>query len=70
MRERYRIGVEGFSASLRDMRDAGRLPAHVDPAAAAVTLFALADGLQSRWLIDPSFDMTAQLERYRGNLIR
>ncbi|WP_330182958.1 TetR/AcrR family transcriptional regulator [Nocardia sp. NBC_01503] len=70
MRERYRIGLEGFSTSLRDMRDAGKLPAHVDPDAAAVTLFALADGLQSRWLIDPSFDMAAHLELCWRNLIR
>ncbi|MEV6065043.1 TetR/AcrR family transcriptional regulator [Nocardia sp. NPDC052001] len=70
MRERYRLGIEGFSHSLRTLRDAGRLPAHLDPDDAATTLFALADGLQSRWLIDPSFDMAAHLERCWRNLIR
>ncbi|WP_405133167.1 TetR/AcrR family transcriptional regulator [Nocardia sp. NBC_01388] len=69
MKERYRQGTEAFSQALRSMQEAGTLPAHVDADAAATTFFALSDGLQSRWLIDPSLDMAAHLELVWRNLI-
>ncbi|MFI9508923.1 TetR/AcrR family transcriptional regulator [Nocardia sp. NPDC052566] len=64
MLERYRIGTEGFARVLCEEQAAGELPAHIDPHAAAVSFFALADGLQARWLIDPGIDMAAHLERW------
>jgi AcrR family transcriptional regulator len=70
MLERYRRGTKGLSDALRTMQQAGTLPADVDTDAAATVIFALADGLQARWLIDPTLDMAAHLEqcwrRYAG----
>ncbi|MEV6555693.1 helix-turn-helix domain-containing protein [Nocardia sp. NPDC051756] len=70
MLERYRLGTESFAQALRGMQRAGTLSDQVDADAAATMFFALADGLQARWLIDPTIDMAAQLEhawhRYTG----
>ncbi|MFI6170193.1 TetR/AcrR family transcriptional regulator [Nocardia sp. NPDC051052] len=71
MLERYRLGTEAFAHALREMQQAGALSDRIDADAAATMFFALADGLQARWLIDPSIDMAAQLEnawrRYTGD---
>lgn len=64
MLERYRLGTEGFSRALREMQKAGELSEDLDTDAAATMFFALADGLQARWLIDPSLDMAALLEQW------
>lgn len=64
MLERYRRGTEGLSLALRTMRQAGTLPADMDTDAAATVIFAVADGLQARWLIDPTLDMAAHLEHF------
>ncbi|UGT41414.1 TetR/AcrR family transcriptional regulator [Nocardia yamanashiensis] len=61
MREHYRRSAEGMTTVLRGMRAAGRLPEHVDIDSMATVFLALTDGLQSRWLIDESIDMTAHL---------
>lgn len=45
------------------MQQAGTLPGDVDTDAAATVIFALADGLQARWLIDPTLDMAAHREQ-------
>ncbi|MEV4234832.1 MULTISPECIES: TetR/AcrR family transcriptional regulator [unclassified Nocardia] len=74
MRQRYSLGVQAFSYALREMQTAGTLPTDIDTDSAATMFFALADGLQARWLIDPTIDMAAQLEqtwrRYIGNTPR
>ncbi|GAB4583675.1 TetR/AcrR family transcriptional regulator [Nocardia sp. IFM 10818] len=62
MREHYRRSAEGFVRFLRRLQETGEVPAHLDPEATATMFLALADGLQSRWLIDPGIDMAAQLE--------
>ncbi|CAM4257125.1 TetR/AcrR family transcriptional regulator [Nocardia ninae] len=71
MLERYRVGTAAFAQALREMQQDGTLSRKVDPDAAATMFFALADGLQARWLIDPAIDMAAQLEdawrRYAGD---
>lgn len=41
---------------------AGVYPAHIDPTTAARRLVALSDGLQLQWLINPTIDMSAELE--------
>ncbi|MFI1917350.1 TetR/AcrR family transcriptional regulator [Nocardia sp. NPDC020380] len=61
MREHYQRSTEGFVEVLRSMQADGTVPAGIDPEAMAATFLALSDGLQSRWLIDPSIDMTAHL---------
>ncbi|MEU0873422.1 TetR/AcrR family transcriptional regulator [Nocardia brasiliensis] len=74
MLERYRFGTAGFAGALRAMQQAGTLSAEIDTEAAATMFFALADGLQARWLIDPTIDMVAELEscwrRYVGDAAR
>ncbi|MFQ6395716.1 TetR/AcrR family transcriptional regulator [Nocardia sp. KC 131] len=64
MLERYQLGTEGLSLALREMRRTGSLPEDLDTDGAATMFFALADGLQARWLIDPSIDMAALLEQW------
>ncbi|MEV2219302.1 TetR/AcrR family transcriptional regulator [Nocardia vinacea] len=63
MRQRYRLGIQAFSHALREMQTAGTLPVDIDTDSAATMFFALADGLQARWLIDPTIDMAAHLEQ-------
>ena len=57
--DRVRAGLEG--AVRRAMAD-GRLRDDVDPARLARLLVAVSDGLQVQWLLDPSFDMAADVE--------
>jgi AcrR family transcriptional regulator len=64
MLERYQLGTEGLSLALREMQRTGSLPEDIDTDGAATMFFALADGLQARWLIDPSIDMAALLEQW------
>ncbi|MBL1074766.1 TetR/AcrR family transcriptional regulator [Nocardia sp. 2] len=61
MHEHYRTSGAAFAELLRDMQRSGDLPAHVDPGQMATVFLALTDGLQSRWLIDPTIDMAAHL---------
>ncbi|MEC3956801.1 TetR/AcrR family transcriptional regulator [Nocardia sp. CDC153] len=63
MREHYERGVAGFTELLRGMQKTGAVPADVDPEVMATAFMALSDGLQSRWLIDPSLDMEYYLQR-------
>ncbi|MFE3190929.1 TetR/AcrR family transcriptional regulator [Nocardia sp. NPDC059240] len=63
MRVHYERGTAGFAELLRGMQTAGTLPSTVDPEVMATAFMALADGLQSRWLIDPSLDMEYYLQR-------
>ncbi|WP_432492013.1 TetR/AcrR family transcriptional regulator [Kineococcus auxinigenes] len=61
-RERYRAAVEGMSAQLERARAQGLLRAHVDPRRAARAMFALQDGAQVQWLLEPAdADVTALL---------
>lgn len=45
-------------------QEAGLLRADLDPAWIVRTLHALADGLQSAWMLDPSLDMAAEIEQF------
>ncbi|WP_062525965.1 TetR/AcrR family transcriptional regulator [Demequina rhizosphaerae] len=62
--ERYAGSVEGLAHLIALLRDAGRLRADIDPEAVADMLLALADGLQTRWLLDPEVDMPARIEAF------
>ncbi|GAB0103707.1 TetR/AcrR family transcriptional regulator [Nocardia sp. JMUB6875] len=64
MREHYARGTAGFAELLRGMQQAGQVPENVDPEVMATAFMALSDGLQSRWLIDPSLDMEFHLHRF------
>ncbi|MFE3290845.1 TetR/AcrR family transcriptional regulator [Rhodococcus sp. NPDC059234] len=64
MLERYRAGTEYVATALRAMQRSGSLTPDIDAMSTATSLFALADGLQVQWLLDPTVDMAAHLERY------
>ena len=68
--ERYRDLRAIASENLRERREAGELVADVDPDRAATMLIALADGLQTQWLMDPTIDMAAHIEDFLGLLGR
>lgn len=60
--ERYARIRSHLVRGLRADALAGRIDAATDPERAAVALIALADGLQTQWLLDPSsVDMAADL---------
>ena len=63
MRERYDLGTAGFAEILRGMQRAGNIPEAVDTQVMATVFMALSDGLQSRWLIDPTIDMEFYLQQ-------
>ncbi|WP_018685852.1 TetR/AcrR family transcriptional regulator [Actinokineospora enzanensis] len=52
-RERYRRLIEHADRSLRAGVEAGELKADLDTLACAQRLFAVMDGLQQQWLLDP-----------------
>lgn len=52
-----------FDDVVREGMRAGRYPDSVDPAAFSIVLTALADGLQTLWLRDPTIDMAGEIER-------
>lgn len=56
---RYASIIDGLATSIRRRQSEGRMPADLDPARVATILHAVADGLQTRWLIDPAVDMPA-----------
>ncbi len=53
--------VTGFVAALQE---AGRLREDADPGQVATMLHALADGLQTHWLMDPEVDMAGLVEAF------
>ncbi|MGW4248034.1 TetR/AcrR family transcriptional regulator [Nocardia sp. NPDC004722] len=61
MREHYERANTGLAELLRGMQRAGTVPEGVDTEVMATAFLALTDGLQSRWLIDPSIDMEFHL---------
>ncbi|WP_223170592.1 TetR/AcrR family transcriptional regulator [Microbacterium sp. NIBRBAC000506063] len=61
-RERGQGLRDVFVARLQQRRDAGHLHEAVDPDTFATVLIALADGLQTQWLNDPTIDMAAHIE--------
>ncbi|QBI54550.1 TetR/AcrR family transcriptional regulator [Streptomonospora litoralis] len=67
--ERYRTYVTEMAAELRNGVESGRLRADVDCAAVASEIFAVMDGLQTQWLLDPdNFDMTGRFGAYAARL--
>jgi AcrR family transcriptional regulator len=57
--------VEGFTrAQVAADQQAGLLRDDLDPAWIVRTMHALADGLQSAWMLDPSLDMAGEIEQF------
>ncbi len=69
--ERYARIRSHLARGLRADAAAGRIGAGVDPERAAVALIALADGLQTQWLLDAdAVDMAAELRRSATGILR
>lgn len=66
--ERYERLRRMFADDLRTRQDAGTVPAHLDADRLAVLLMAVADGLQTQWLLDPGVDMAEHLDYLVGLL--
>ncbi|MFF2370457.1 TetR/AcrR family transcriptional regulator [Agromyces sp. NPDC058110] len=50
--------------AIRRQQEAGLLAGDLDPDLTATSLIALADGLQTQWLLDPDVDMAAHIEAF------
>jgi len=61
--ERYANIREEFARFIRTEQAAGRIGEDIDPEATAALIVAATDGLQTQWMLDPSFDMVAHLEQ-------
>ncbi|HEU4756468.1 MAG TPA: TetR/AcrR family transcriptional regulator [Agromyces sp.] len=62
--EHYR-GLRGLTSdTIRDGQAAGTIRDDVDADQAASLLLAVADGLQTQWLMDPSIDMAEHVEAF------
>jgi len=58
--ERYRISRMHFTAAVEQAKERGEIV----PSASGPLLIAVFDGLQIQWLIDPTFDILGELDRY------
>lgn len=66
--ERFRMFRRMTSEAFREGQAAGTVRDDVDADQAAALLLAVADGLQTQWLMDQSIDMAAHVETFLGLL--
>lgn len=62
--DRYERVRGDLEDAVRKAQTAGDLPTHLDPAQVGRLLVATADGLQVQWLLDPSFDLAADIAAF------
>lgn len=60
-KERWRAGREIPARDIALLQERGEVDATIDPQRAATWILAAWDGLQSHWLVDPSFDIGTEL---------
>ncbi len=63
-RDRYQTLVQRIAADIRRRQEEGAFRADADPELVARTLFALSDGLQAQWTVDPTIDLPGILTAY------
>jgi AcrR family transcriptional regulator len=68
--ERYAAIRAEFSRFIRAEQAAGRVGDDIDPEATAALIVAATDGLQTQWMLDPTFDMVEHLEKLWQLIIR
>lgn len=68
--ERFRQFRKYSAEGIRNAQASGALPADLDPERVATMLMALADGLQTQWLMDPDVDMADHIEEFLAILQR
>jgi hypothetical protein len=61
-KERWRISRANLARDISLLQKTGQVGAAVDAKRAAALIIAGWDGLQSHWLVDPSFDIGAELK--------
>lgn len=61
--ERFARIERDVTAELAELQAVGRLDPRLDPRAATNHIIAVSDGLNLRWLIDPSFDLSGEFRR-------
>ncbi|WP_350348105.1 TetR/AcrR family transcriptional regulator [Agromyces sp. G08B096] len=69
-RERSLAFRELAAGTVREAQQAGELPQDLDPEHVSTMLLALADGLQTQWLMDPTIDMAAHIADFLALLTR
>ncbi len=57
-----------FDGMIEQGKSAGRYPTDLDTASFGIVVNAVADGLQTMWLQDPTIDMASELERLLESL--
>lgn len=62
--ERYRTSRKRFNRALAKAIEQGE----IDPNTSGPILIAVLDGLQVQWLLEPSFDLLAELDRYLDSI--
>ncbi len=61
--ERYAGLRSALGDHIREQQQSGEVPAGLDTDELARSVIALADGLQTQWLLDPTLDMAGTIER-------
>jgi AcrR family transcriptional regulator len=59
---RYPRLVDSLTDAIRSRQESGEVTSTADPRALAGLLVAASDGLQTRWLLDPSVDLVGELD--------
>ncbi len=67
-RTRYQESRELFGGMLADAQREGEIRPEIDIALAAPLLIAVLDGLQIQWLLEPGFDLLAEIEAYLDSI--
>ena len=67
---RWREGREIPAADIALLQERGDIESAIDPRRAATWILAAWDGLQSHWLVDPSFDIDVELRALIDIILR
>lgn len=59
---RYRYFRELGAEQIRELQSAGEVAADLDPERTASLIFAVADGLQVQWMLDPEISMSEHID--------
>lgn len=68
--ERYQRGREHWVQAITQAQQAGEVRSDISPATLAALIFAMMDGLQVQWLLDPENIDMARLFRVLVNILR
>lgn len=68
--QRYESFRELFSAAIRAQQAAGEIAPDADAELLSNIILAVADGLQTQWMLDPTIDMAANIEHLWQLIVR